>query len=85
MGLAGSLYSMFITFAHIHNGGFNTSIMILLMTDIGGMGTPFGPVIGAFIIVVASDTASAYWERWPFILGVICILLFYLLGEESGV
>lgn len=83
MGLAGGLYSMFIAFAHIHNVDFNTSIMILLMTVIGGMGTLIGPVIGAFIMVVASDTASAYWERWPVILGVICILI--VLFARGGI
>ena len=83
MGIAGSLYSMFIAFAHIHNVGFNTSIMILLMTIIGGMGTLFGSVIGAFIMVVAADTASAYWERWPVILGAICILI--VLFARGGI
>jgi branched-chain amino acid transport system permease protein len=75
MGLAGSLYAMFIAFAHIHYVAFNTSIMILLMTVMGGIGTLFGPILGAFVMVIASDTASAYWQRWPVILGVVCILI----------
>jgi branched-chain amino acid transport system permease protein len=83
MGLAGSLYCMFVAFAHIQNVDFNTSIMILLMTVVGGMGTLIGPIIGAFFMVVVSDTASAYWERWPVILGAICILI--VLFARGGI
>jgi len=83
MGLAGSLYSMYITFAHIHNVAFDTSGSIVLMELIGGMGSLFGPVVGAFLIVVASDVASAYWERWPLILGAVCI--FFVLFARGGV
>ena len=83
MGLAGSLYSMYITFAHIHNVAFDTSGNILLMVLIGGMGSLFGPVIGAFVIVTASDIASAYWARWPLILGVVCIV--FVLFARGGI
>lgn len=83
MGLAGSLYAMFLTFAHIHNVAFDTSGNIVLMELIGGMGSLFGPIIGAFIIVVASDIASAYWARWPLILGVVCIV--FVLFARGGV
>ena len=83
MGLAGTLYAMFISFAHIHNVAFDTSGNIVLMELIGGMGSLFGPIIGAFIIVVASDVASAYWERWPLILGVVCV--FFVLFARGGI
>ena len=83
MGLAGSLYAMFVTFAHIHNVAFDTSGNIVLMELIGGMGSLFGPIIGAFVIVVASDVASAYWERWPLIIGIICIV--FVLFARGGI
>jgi len=83
MGLAGCLYSMFISFAHIHNVAFDTSALILVMTIMGGIGSLYGPIIGAFIIVIASDTASAYWERWPIILGILCIVL--VLFARGGI
>jgi branched-chain amino acid transport system permease protein len=83
MGLAGSLYSMYICFAHIHNVHFETSGNILMMVLIGGMGTLFGPMIGAFLIVLASDVASAIWERWLFIMGVLFI--FFVLFARGGI
>jgi branched-chain amino acid transport system permease protein len=83
MGLAGSLYSMHICFAHIHNVHFETSGNILMMVLIGGMGTLFGPMIGAFLIVLASDVVSAIWERWLFIMGVLFII--FVLFARGGI
>ena len=78
MGLAGSLHVLLMNFAHISNVAIDTSGNILMMELIGGIGTLFGPIIGAFIIVLASEKASALWARWPLILGAIfiCFVLF---------
>ncbi len=83
MGLAGSLYSMYIQFAHIHNVHFETSGNIVMMVLIGGMGTLFGPIVGAFLIVSGSDIASALWDRWLFIMGLLFI--FFVLFARGGV
>jgi branched-chain amino acid transport system permease protein len=83
MGLAGSLYSMFITFAHIANVGMDLSGSIIVMELVGGMGTLFGPVVGAFVFVVTSDIASAYWDRWLLILGVLCVA--FVLFARGGI
>jgi len=83
MGLSGSLYSMYICFAHIHNVHFETSGNIVMMVLIGGMGTLFGPVVGAFLIVLASDVASALWDRWLFVMGVLFI--FFVLFARGGI
>lgn len=83
MGLAGSLYCMYINFAHIHNVHFETSGNIVMMVLIGGMGTLFGPVVGAGLIVLASDLASALWERWMLVMGVLFI--FFVLFARGGI
>lgn len=83
MGLAGSLYSMYIQFAHIHNVHFETSGNIVMMVLIGGIGTLFGPVVGAILIVTASDIASAIWDRWMLIMGVLFI--FFVLFARGGI
>jgi len=83
MGLAGSVYCMFITFAHIANVGIDVSAKIIVMDLVGGMGTLFGPVIGAFIFVLTSDIASAYWDRWLIILGVLCVV--FVLFARGGI
>jgi branched-chain amino acid transport system permease protein len=82
MGLAGSLYCMYICFAHIHYVHFEISGNIVMMVLTGGMGTLFGPVMGAFIIVLASDLASALWDRWMLIMGMLFI--FFVLFARGG-
>jgi branched-chain amino acid transport system permease protein len=54
-----------------------------MMVLIGGMGTLFGPMIGAFLIVLASDVVSAIWERWLFIMGVLFII--FVLFARGGI
>jgi branched-chain amino acid transport system permease protein len=83
MGLAGSLYSMYIQFAHIHNVHFETSGNIVMMVLIGGIGTLFGPIVGAAMIVTASDLVSSIWDRWMLIMGVLFI--FFVLFARGGV
>lgn len=83
MGLAGSLYSLYIQFAHIHNVHFETSGNIVMMVLVGGMGTLFGPVVGSFLIVTASDLASSIWDRWMLVMGVLFI--FFVLFARGGI
>lgn len=83
MGLAGSLYCMYINFAHIHNVHFETSGNIVMMVLIGGIGTLFGPVVGAGLIVTAADLASSVWERWMLVMGLLFI--FFVLFARGGI
>ena len=83
MGLAGALYCMYISFAHIHYVHFEVSGNIVMMVLTGGMGTLFGPIVGAFIIVLASDLASALWDRWMFLMGVLFV--FFVLFARGGI
>jgi branched-chain amino acid transport system permease protein len=83
MGLAGSLYAMFMNFVDINHVAFDTSGKIVMMELIGGMGTLFGPILGAGIVTLASDIANAYWERWLLILGVVFVA--FVLFARGGV
>jgi branched-chain amino acid transport system permease protein len=55
--------------------GVLTSGLAALMCIIGGIGTLFGPIVGAMIVVFAEFFASMFSpERWPLILGMIFVL-----------
>ena len=49
------------------------------MTLVGGLGTIFGPVVGAFVIV-AMETYLAEWGQWVTVIQglvfVVCVLAF---------
>jgi branched-chain amino acid transport system permease protein len=45
----------------------------MLMIILGGAGTFFGPLIGAFAIVLLSYGVSSFTEHWSFVLGAIYV------------
>jgi branched-chain amino acid transport system permease protein len=59
---------------------------VVLMTLLGGMGTVFGPVVGAFVIVSLENYTSSFGEWVTVITGgifVVCVLAFRrgIVGE----
>lgn len=50
-GIAGALYSFWVTFISPSPFGFTTSVEFALMVVVGGLGTLWGPVLGSGIIV----------------------------------
>jgi len=50
-GLAGALKTLVLGFAALTDAHWTTSGLVILMVLVGGVGTLFGPVVGALIIV----------------------------------
>jgi branched-chain amino acid transport system permease protein len=48
---------------------------VLMMTLLGGLGTLWGPFIGAGVFIFAQDYISTMTEHWMIFLGLILILL----------
>ena len=70
-GLAGGLlayYNGFVSPSELH---LATSAEVLIMVILGGVGTLFGPAIGAGIIILIKNIISGYTEHWMIILGAI--------------
>ena len=47
----------------------------------GGAGTLFGPVVGAALVVIMKNVASAYIVRWNFVLGAIFVAIVVFMPE----
>jgi branched-chain amino acid transport system permease protein len=47
------------------------------MVILGGMGQFFGPLVGAFTLVVLNQQITSYTEYWPLVLGLLLIVLLY--------
>src|SRR5918996_5865228 len=73
-GTAGMLLAYYTKFVSPTNAAFATSGRGVLMAILGGIGTLFGPIIGAFIIVMTENIVSIYFARWTTVLGLIFIL-----------
>ena len=82
-GLAGSLYAHYITFINPETFGLHTSILILAMVVLGGMGSIGGSVLGAVILTILPELlrqAHAYQEL---IYGGLLVLL--LIWRPEGI
>jgi branched-chain amino acid transport system permease protein len=81
VGVAGLLYLYYNQFVSPHAMALATSAEALLMVIVGGAGTLFGPVAGAVIVVAIKNIASAYVERWNFLLGLIFVLIIIFMSQ----
>jgi branched-chain amino acid transport system permease protein len=73
-GMAGSFYAHYVTYISPEIDEFSTMISILIMVVLGGKGTVFGPVIGAFVFTFLPEYLRiAKGLRLP-IFGLILIL-----------
>lgn len=51
----------------------------LVIVILGGMGTLYGPVAGAFVLIVLEDVAAGVSEHWLLFIGVFVIAVVLLL------
>jgi len=85
-GVAGSTKAIVLQLASLTDVNWPMSGEVVLMTLVGGLGTVFGPVAGAFLIV-AMENYLAQMGQWVLVTqGVIfvaCVLVFRrgLVGE----
>ncbi|MBE7422401.1 MAG: branched-chain amino acid ABC transporter permease [Zoogloeaceae bacterium] len=86
-GLAGATKTLVFRFATLTDAHWHTSGEVVLMTLLGGMGTVFGPVVGAATIVtLQNELADKVGSLVTVIMGVIfvvCVLAFRrgIVGE----
>lgn len=81
-GLAGVLYAMLFGIVPLEAIGFVFSGNVVFATLIGGSGSLYGPIIGAFVFIWLSESVSVMWQRWPLLLGVafVIVVLFFRGG-----
>jgi branched-chain amino acid transport system permease protein len=80
-GVAGLLYLYYNQFISPQAVALSASAEALLMVIAGGTGTLLGPIVGAALVIVMKDVASAYIERWNFVLGAIFVLIVVFMPE----
>ena len=84
-GLAGGLFGIFNRGVFPDFAYWTKSSEVLIMTLLGGMGAFFGPTVGAIALLWLNQQIVSYTEYWPFILGVILVvLLFVFPGGIAG-
>jgi branched-chain amino acid transport system permease protein len=78
-GVAGATKSIVFQLASLTDVDWPMSGEVILMTLVGGLGTIFGPVVGAFFVVTMENYLTSIGQ-WVFVVQgsifVFCVLLF---------
>jgi branched-chain amino acid transport system permease protein len=86
-GLAGATKTVVFQLASLTDAHWHMSGEVVLMTLLGGLGTVFGPVVGAFVVVGLQNQLADKVGSWvQVIMGaifVVCVLAFRrgIVGE----
>lgn len=85
-GLAGGLYTTFSSFIHPDSLGFQTTVLILIMIVVGGIGSVRGAIAGAIIFGLISELLRQVLSFQEIIYGAILIvfMMFAPKGLFSG-
>jgi len=82
-GVSGLLYVYYHKYIHPTSLSITSSAEALLGVIAGGSGTAAGPVVGAALVLLLKNYASAYLERWNMLLGLV--FLFIVLVMPTGI
>jgi len=88
-GLAGATKAIVFQLASLTDVHWTMSGEVVLMTLLGGMGTIFGPVVGAFVIISLENYLAPFGQWVTIVTGlifVICVLAFRrgIVGEVAA-
>jgi branched-chain amino acid transport system permease protein len=78
-GLSGAMFALLINFADPLRLDWHQSGYFVLSMILGGAGTVWGSLVGAFIYVIGHDIISTITQWWQIFLGalfVACVLFF---------
>ena len=74
-GMAGALRALHLSIVPIDSLHYLQSGQAVMMCLLGGMGTFFGPFIGALVYLLLQDVVSVITVHWQLVVGVLFVLL----------
>ena len=82
-GLAGSLRALHLSIVPIDSLHYLQSGQAVMMSILGGMGTFFGPFVGAAVMLFLEDTVTTYTQHWMAVIGIV--FMFFVLFFPKGI
>ncbi|WP_428908006.1 branched-chain amino acid ABC transporter permease [Niallia sp. Krafla_26] len=82
-GLAGGLYVYKTQFVSPEIYSVHMATTVMIMCFIGGLGTLFGPVIGAGVFIFLQNYVSTMTDRWSLIMGILFVVI--VLINKGGI
>lgn len=83
-GLAGWLLAAQSGFVNPEILSWHQSGNVLLMVILGGAGTPYGPIVGAFALTLLHEIFSTLTTHWQLWLGVSIVLIVLFMPGGLG-
>lgn len=83
-GVAGLLLANLNAYASPSSMAWTVSGELIVMVVLGGIGTVFGPVIGALLFLGLEELIKSYTEHWMAIFGPLIVLM-ALVGRDGAV
>ena len=82
-GLAGSLRALHLSIVPIDSLHYLQSGQAVMMSILGGMGTFFGPFIGAAVMLYLEDVITTFTRHWMAVVGLV--FMFFVLFFPKGI
>ena len=82
-GLAGSLRALHLSIVPIDSLHYLQSGQAVMMSILGGMGTFFGPFIGAAVMLYLEDVVTTFTKHWMAVVGLV--FMFFVLCFPKGI
>jgi branched-chain amino acid transport system permease protein len=79
--VAGILFVYYTEFISPPTVSLTSSAEPVLMAISGGSGTLLGPIVGAILVEIVKNVASAYITRWNMLLGAIFVAIVVFMPE----
>jgi branched-chain amino acid transport system permease protein len=80
-GVAGALSALAYEIVTVDAVSLHLSANVLLMTVIGGLGSLWGPLVGALFLTVMQSVVSEWTRAWLFYYGFVFVALVWLAPE----
>lgn len=82
-GLAGALRALHLSIVPIDSLHYLLSGQAVMMCLLGGMGTFFGPFVGAGVFLTLEDVVTVFTQHWMAVVGGV--FMFFVLFFPSGI
>jgi branched-chain amino acid transport system permease protein len=82
-GVAGVLFAFYNQYISPSTISFSANANAVVMVVLGGLGTLWGGMIGATVLVLMQQYVSSFVERWESLLGVVFVVM--ILFYEGGI
>jgi branched-chain amino acid transport system permease protein len=81
--LAGAMYAVYLGFVSPEMSSPSRAADPVVVTILGGVGTLYGPLVGAFAYTGMKDVIAKYIGNWELFIGFL--LVFIMLAGEKGI